>query len=475
MMLRGLVILSLMLALADCGATPEEGATILSIIGEKAGMMSTATAQGLVAFDADGQIEPALAERWIASDDGLSLVFRLTRTTWSNGRTVLASDVANSLRASFAQAPNGRLGHLFNAVEDVVPMTDRVVEIRLKEPRPNMLQLLAQPEFSIRHNGWGAGPFLLQKAQQGATVLRPARETDGSDDALSENELRAREIWLRSDSAALGITRYSRGRAQAMLGGGFADFAMARVAGLRPSQMVVDPVRGLFGLAFVSQHPLTADRALRQALDMTIDRAALAQALDLPFWQTRSAVLPARLDGAAEPIAPEWDGYAISVRRAEAARRIANAVSGAKIAPPLRVALPDGAGARLLFARIAADWRSVGVSAELVGWHDAADVRLIDEVAPSGSVNWYFTRLSCAAGLLCDRASDEALKAARGAATLDERAQRYAKADEAYAVNTPFITLGNPYRWSLTSARLNGLHASPFGVHPLIHVKAAGR
>jgi peptide/nickel transport system substrate-binding protein len=444
----------------------------MSVVGDKNAIIGPATSQGLVAFDADGQIEPALAERWIVSDDGLSLAFRLTRTTWSNGRPVLAIDVARSLKESFALAANGRLGHVFNAVEDVVPMTERVVEIKLKVPRPNMLQLLAQPEFSVRHNGYGSGPFQIQKPPYGAITLRPVRAPDGSDENVTDDEMRAREIRVRGESAALGVTRYLRGQSQAMLGGSFVDYPLARSAQLRPSQMVIDPVRGLFGLAFVSRHQLIGEVEGRQALAMAIDRAALAQTLGLPNWQTREFLLPAQMDSAAPPASPDWAGQPIADRRAEAQRRIINLTRGGARPGPIRIALPAGPGAKLLFARIAADWGAIGVAVEPVDWRAPADVRLIDEVAPNGSVNWYFSRLGCGAGLMCDQASDDALQAARGAESLDLRAQAYAKADQAYAANAPFIVLGNPFRWALTSARLPGLRPSPFGVHPLIHIRA---
>ena len=38
-------------------------------------------------------------------------------------------------------------------------MTDRVIEIRLNAPRPNLLQLLAQPEFGWSSASVGTGPF----------------------------------------------------------------------------------------------------------------------------------------------------------------------------------------------------------------------------------------------------------------------------------------------------------------------------
>src|SRR5689334_21558916 len=45
-------------------------------------------AQGLVRFDAAGNIVPGLAERWNVSDDGLSYIFRLASTKWPDGQKV---------------------------------------------------------------------------------------------------------------------------------------------------------------------------------------------------------------------------------------------------------------------------------------------------------------------------------------------------------------------------------------------------
>jgi ABC-type transport system substrate-binding protein len=55
-------------------------------------------AQGLVSFDARGQIEPGLAETWNVSDDGLSYIFRLANGDWPDGRKITAEQVARMLR-----------------------------------------------------------------------------------------------------------------------------------------------------------------------------------------------------------------------------------------------------------------------------------------------------------------------------------------------------------------------------------------
>ncbi len=40
-------------------------------------LVRSATAEGLVGFDEQGRVIPALADRWIVTDDGLSYIFRL--------------------------------------------------------------------------------------------------------------------------------------------------------------------------------------------------------------------------------------------------------------------------------------------------------------------------------------------------------------------------------------------------------------
>src|SRR4051812_27800583 len=51
-------------------------------------------AQGLVRFDASGNIDAGLAERWTVSDDGLSYIFRIASTQWTDGRQITAQQVA---------------------------------------------------------------------------------------------------------------------------------------------------------------------------------------------------------------------------------------------------------------------------------------------------------------------------------------------------------------------------------------------
>ena len=99
-------------------------------------------------FDANGNIVSGLAERWNVSDDGLSYIFRIAAT---NGRTGARSPQSNRkvLKREIGPRTKNELKDTLGAVDDIVAMTDRVIEIRLLAPRPNLLALLAQPDLAI--------------------------------------------------------------------------------------------------------------------------------------------------------------------------------------------------------------------------------------------------------------------------------------------------------------------------------------
>jgi peptide/nickel transport system substrate-binding protein len=139
-------------------------------------LLVDAVAQGLVRFDANGQIEPGLAERWIVTDEGRSYIFRLRQTRWADGTPVTSAQVATRLRRLMTRSP---LSPFLTAVEEVVAMTPEVVEIRLSGPRPDLLKLFAQPELALLRPGRpiGAGP-MVATSEGAATILRPRPEPD---------------------------------------------------------------------------------------------------------------------------------------------------------------------------------------------------------------------------------------------------------------------------------------------------------
>ncbi|MGZ8998494.1 MAG: ABC transporter substrate-binding protein, partial [Allosphingosinicella sp.] len=345
---------------------------------------------------------------------------------------------------------------------DIVAMTDEVLELSLSGPRPNFLQLLAQPEMGIIVNGRGTGPYIISHADRAGTLLvRPSPE--GDDEA--EAESKASGLLLRGESAAIAIARFAQQETDAVLGGTVGDLPFVRAAEIPAARLQFDSVTGLFGLAFASADGPLADPEIREALSMAIDRQLLVQALGVPGLTRRTSLVPAGTLELTAPAQPAWAASPLPMRRNLADRRFA----ALGLEGPLRlsVAMPDSPGYRIVFAHLRHDWRLLGVELERARPGARADLLLIDEVAPSVLATWSLRHFTCTASAICDPAADAALQAARTALAPAERRAQLAIADGILARATVFIPLTVPVRWSLVSSRLTGFRTNPFGHHPV--------
>ena len=167
--------LGALLALASCGDGEEQSLSIAVIdppgslfdTGPRPGlgaqMLRGATAEGLVALDEEGRVVPALADRWIVTDDGQSYIFRLRAGAWPDGSAITSEAVRAALDAALAAQRGTALGLDLDGVEEVRQMAGRVIELRLRHPVPELLQLLAQPELGLLLRGRGNGPLAMRR------------------------------------------------------------------------------------------------------------------------------------------------------------------------------------------------------------------------------------------------------------------------------------------------------------------------
>ena len=434
------------------GAAPAIANPNLQPLDAPSAFLTEATAQGLVHFDAAGEIEPALAQSWVVSNDGLRYTFRIRRASWADGTPVTAEQVAARLRAAISRASRNPLKPVLGAVENVVAMTDFVLEISLRGPRPNFLQLLAQPEMAILRGTAGTGPYRVAGVGRGEALLTLQRAED--DDSAPERP----DLLLRGERSASAVARFVEEETDLVLGGTAGDLPLARAADLAGNRLVFDPVNGLFGLAFTSS---LADAATRRALAMAIDRDGLAAAIGAPRLAGRAAIVPPGIIEIPAPAQPEWAAQPLAARRSRAAEAIAALPAPLR----LRVAIPAGPGYRLVFAHLRRDWRMIGVEAEAVAPNGSADLILLDRVAPANLASWYLRHFACDASAICDPAADQALLAARLAAKPADRLAHFAEADRILTELVPFIALAAPVRWSLVSPRLTGFRPNPFARH----------
>lgn len=430
-------------------------------------------AQGLVRFDAAGNIAPGLAERWAVSDDGLSYVFRLRQAEWSDGRKVRARDVVRLIKRQLAGASRNRLRDTVGAVREVVAMTDRVIAIELSAPRPHLLQLLAQPEFGLLRDGQGTGPFAITRENGDLLLTRTLPGFDGDEETMERVRLAARP-------AGQAIADFLSGRVELVLGGTGADLPVPLGTKLPRGALRIDPVAGLFGLVPARDEGPAGEIEVRQLLDEAIDRQALVAAMGLPQLQPRTSLLQPGVDNVAVPFVPEWAAVPLEQRRTELVERAARlfprgereegtaaAGQAADTRPRIRVAVPDGPGGAIILRRLQADWGVLGLDVQEAKEGEPADFRWIDEVAPSTSPAWFLRYFRCEYVAVCLESADQLLDAARVTVFAPQRSAFFAEAERQMREAVLFLPVAAPIRWSLTARDIAGFSENRFGRHPL--------
>lgn len=441
------------------GAPPALANPNLKPLDAPSAFLLESTAQGLVRFNAAGEIEPALAQRWTVSNDGLHYTFRLARLTWPDGRPITSDQVVARLKGASAPSSRNSLKPILGAIDQVQPMIAEVLEIGLKSPRPNFLQTLAQPEMAILRAGKGSGPYDLSPQSDRSVLLTPRKPAEEDEEDMPVDH--GPSVLLRGESSAIAVARFDAGAADLVVGGTLGDLAIARASNQPAARLVFDPVGGMLGLAFLHRDGPLTNPDIREALSMAIDRAAIVQAFAVPNLQPRETLLPPGIVDQPQPAAPAWTP-SLALRRQEAAA----AIAASPVPVTIRVAMPDGPGYRLLFAYLRRDWRAIGVTAERVPMNQRADLRLVDEVAPTNIATWYLRHFACESNSVCDASVDELLAAARIALTAAERRDQLAKADRLLTDLSFYVPIAAPVRWSLVSPRLNGFRPNAFARHP---------
>ena len=472
------------LGLAGCGRD-QGGVTQVGAIGDQPALVETVTrpltageamvranmAQGLVRFDERGQVVPGIAERWNVSDDGLSYIFRLQTGEWPDGRKIRADDVAGILRRQLRPVSTNPLKDTLGAVSEVVAMTDRVIEIRLSAPRPNLLQLLAQPEFGLVRAGAGTGPFRPPTEEELASIPPAQIKAPGLTLVhrihIPDAEDPMEQAHLQGGDAGSLVRRFANGELDLVIGGTVGDLPHAMRAKVPRGALRFDPVAGLFGLAPTARSDALKEADIRRLLNRAIDRQALVAGLNVDGLMPRGTLLQGGLEGIGQPQQPAWLDQPIGERHRSLIAE-ANRIFGRTERPTLRLAVPAGPGGDYLFARLRYDWAYLGIKVERAPSAASADLVWIDEVAPSSSPAWMLRRFRCGVAPVCVDGAEELLTQARATMDARQRATLFLQVGRMMDEAQLFMPIAAPIRWSLVSGRVPGFEENPFARHTLV-------
>ena len=278
-------------------------------------VLMASVAQGLVRFDARGQIEPGLAERWNVSDDGLSYVFRLGAGNWPDGRSIQARDVARMLTRTLRSASRNRSqGHARRGRRS--GGDDRPGDRDKTDCATPQSAAIARPA------GNGADP---RRAGHRPVPAGPAHRPERRDGLVAYPAGDRRSRQARSGRPGhcprQAIAAFAQGDVDLVLGGTFDDLPLVRRARIARGSLRFDPVAGLFGLVPARKGGPLADKELRGLLNRAIDREALVAALDVPGLTPRATLLQGGLAG-------NWRAHSAALDRDPDCRTARRAGSG---------------------------------------------------------------------------------------------------------------------------------------------------
>lgn len=428
---------------------------------------------GLVRFDRHGLAQPALAESWGISEDGLTVTFVLrTGVRWHDGQPVTARDVAFTygLLAADTMHPDSALWQS----AEINPIDDSTIAITLTQPYSPILQAVSRgilPSHifaenttlnDLRNNIFnnqpiGSGVFLADNdwVQDGYLRLLPVPA------AWANIGIDAVDVRFFADDMARAAA-FEAGEIDSVIG--VARETVPMVLALDGMRLFTSPQTRYAQLLFNMDGAITENKSVRESIALATDKSAVIQralnAQGLPFsgaftpdsWAavTTSAE---RFDSAAAIARLEEAGWLLAEEGATVRERTNDA--GTEILE-VRLLLIDSAENQRIANTLQSQWAAIGIASTLTAldttsYHTALqegdfDVALVT-VDPHYDPDLYDFWSQEAIfngqnfGGWNNRVASEALENARQIWEPEERFEHYETFNRAFSADRPALSL----------------------------------
>ncbi len=236
--------------------------------------------QGLTRIDRNGRVQPALAESWSRSDDGLVYTFKLRRgVKFHDGTTLDAGDVKFTFGRAMAPDSTNAQKWIFAPIAAVEAPDDHTAVVRLKHPVGNFLYNLGWGDAVIfgpesaannRANPVGTGPFKFERWARGDRV-----ELVRFDDYWQKDAVKLKRVtfrFIQDPVAQVAALRSGDLDAFPNLG---APETLDQFKNDRRFRVVVGTTEGEVILAINNGKPPLDDVRVRRAIAHAIDRKAV--------------------------------------------------------------------------------------------------------------------------------------------------------------------------------------------------------
>jgi oligopeptide transport system substrate-binding protein len=345
---------------------------------------------GLTTEAADGSVIPGAAESWQVSDDGTVYTFKLRDHRWSDGTPVTADDFAFALRRILDPAEAAEYASLLYAIKNARALNEgamtgmeqlgveaqdpTTLEVTLENATPYFVELLTHytafpvPKHKIEELGedWvragniiGNGPYVATEWVPNSHVTLVKNDQFYDADNVSIDSV----TYYPAEDRNAATKRFRAGEIDVQY-----DFASEQIDWLQenlPEETRISPWLGIYYYTFNTRKPPFDNQAVRQALAMAIDRAAITDKVlrtgELPGY----SFVPPGTGTYGEPSYVAWKDVPYQERVAQAKELMAAAGYGPD--SPLRTQLRYNTSEnhKKIAVAIAAMWKQLGVETEL--------------------------------------------------------------------------------------------------------------
>ncbi|MGB9856710.1 MAG: ABC transporter substrate-binding protein [Dictyoglomaceae bacterium] len=342
---------------------------------------------GLVEYNPDGEVVPAIAKSWSISKDGLTYTFYLRDNVYfHNGRKVTAEDFVYSIKRVMDPKTASPRANFTEPIKSVRAKSKYILEITLKEPFAPFLSTLTYScfwvvpkeeverlgkDFAVKPVGTGAYIFdewkhdVKIRVKANLKYFRGRPYTDAIEWAIIPDE---QVDFLNFEKGLLDIT-------------GIPDPEWDRVSNdpkYKP-YILSKPIIGFYYLGFNVQKKPLDNKYLRWAIARAIDKESIVKVIRRGRAEVAYTILPPSMPGFSKELY-NWAKENFSYNPAEAKNLLEKAgYPGGKGLPEITIYYNTSKAHQRIMEAIQANLAEIGIKAKLQNYDWAVYLDLLDK------------------------------------------------------------------------------------------------
>ncbi|WP_276355264.1 peptide ABC transporter substrate-binding protein [Cohnella caldifontis] len=280
--------------------------------------------EGLTRLSADGEPQPAVAEKWDISEDGKTYTFHLRKDMkWSNGDPVtahdfefawkrtLAKDTASDYAYFLFYLENGEEYNAGNATADQVgvkALDDYTLEAKLTKATPYFISLVAHNSYYPENQkvveakpDWASeadtivtnGPFLLKKWEHNSNIVMEKNPNYYDKDKVHFTKVSV--SLLEEDSTIYNLYQTDKIDWIGAQAGSIPSDHIPQM--LKDGTAKVEPIAGTYYYEFNTTKKPFSNIKIRKAFSMAINRQAIIDNVTKGHQQPAFALVPPKIAG----------------------------------------------------------------------------------------------------------------------------------------------------------------------------------